>query len=115
VKGVAVDSTEYPSLGRLARLNAQLAVQAARVGAVVSGQLDQFERLFRAAAKHDWEAVDRVSRELATQPPSGDVNASLARTAGKVCEALRLDPTGAQASRPLAKLLDACRAAKRTS
>lgn len=110
-----MDSTDYPSLGRLARLNAQLAVQAARVGAVVDGQLDQFERLFRAAAKRDWSAVDRVSRELATQPFSPGVNASLARTAGKVCEALRLDPTGAQASRPLAMLLDACRAAKRGS
>lgn len=110
-----MDSTEYPSLGRLARLNAQLAVQASRVGAVVDGQLDQLERLFRAAASHDWEAVGRVSRELANVPLRGEVTASLARTAGKVCEALRLDPSGAAADRPLAKLIDACRAAKRSS
>jgi hypothetical protein len=107
-----VDTTDYPSLGRLARLNAQLAVQAMRVEAAVAAQLDGVERLFRAATRRDWDAVQRVSQELAAQPVSGD-NEALVRSAGKVCEALRLDPTGGHAARPLAKLLDVCRAAKR--
>jgi hypothetical protein len=106
-----VDTSEYPSLGRLARLNAQLAVQAARVEAVVAAQLDHIERLFRAATNHDWEAVGRVSRELASQPINAD-NSSLVQSAGKVCEALRMDPSGAKAGRPLARLLDACRTIK---
>jgi hypothetical protein len=109
-----LDSTDYPSLGRLARLNAQLAVQAARVDAVVASQLDSVERLFRAATNRDWEAVGRASRELAGQP-ADRANATLVQSASKVCEALRRDPTGAKALRPLAKLLDDCRAAKRTA
>jgi hypothetical protein len=109
-----VDANDYPSLGRLARLNAQLAVQAARVDAAVASQLDSVERLFRAATTRDWEAVGRASRELASQS-ANHTNATLVNSASKVCEALRLDPTGAKALRPLAKLLDACRAAKRTA
>jgi hypothetical protein len=107
-----VDASEYPSLGRLARLNAQLAVQAARVEAVVAAQLDAVERLFRAATNRDWDAVGRASRELASQPANRD-NSALVQSAGKLCEALRLDPSGSKAARPLAKLLDACRAAKK--
>jgi hypothetical protein len=109
-----LDSTDYPSLGRLARLNAQLAVQAARVDAAVAAQLDSVERLFRAATNRDWDAVGRASRELAGQPPNS-ANAALVQSASNVCEALRCDPTGAKAQRPLARLLDACRAAKRTA
>ncbi len=106
-----MDASDYPSLGRLARLNAQLAVQASRVEAVVATQLDGVERLFRAATNRDWDAVSRVSREIASQPISAETTA-IVESAGKLCEALRRDPSGSKAARPLAKLLGACRAAK---
>jgi hypothetical protein len=111
-EGQRVDTSEYPSLTRLAHLNAQLAVQSARVGAIVGPQLDSVERLFKAATNHDWATVARVSQDLARQPENA-ANATMVRSAGKVCEALRADPSGAKAARPLAKLLDACRAAKK--
>jgi hypothetical protein len=107
-----VDKSAYPSLGRLAQLNAQLAAQAARVEHAVAAHLDEIERLFRAATTRDWQAVDRASRELAAKPINGE-NAALVHSAGKVCEALRRDPSGAGAVRPLAKLLAACRAVKK--
>lgn len=106
-----MDATDYPSLGRLARMNAQLAAQSARVQAIVAAQLDEVERLFRAATNHDWEGVARASQELANKSPSGD-NTALIRSASKVCEALRRDPTGTKAAQPLAKLLTLCRTAK---
>jgi hypothetical protein len=108
-----VDTNDYPSLGRLAHLNAQLAVQGARVEAIVGGQLDNVERLFRAATNRDWATVARVSHVLASAP-ADRTNAALVRSAGKVCDALRSDPSGAKATRPLAKLLDACRATKKS-
>ena len=97
-KGRGVDTNEYPSLGRLARMNAQLAAQSARVEAIVAAQLDNVERLFRAATNHDWEAVARVSQDLARQP-AAIRDAAVMRSAGKVCEALRSDPSGAQGAR----------------
>jgi hypothetical protein len=102
---------DYPSLGRLAGLSAQLAAQAARVTAIVDNQLDQVERLFRAAVKPDWTEVASVAQQLASQARSPE-NAAVIRSAAKVRDALRTDPTGAKAARSLAKLLDACRAAK---
>jgi hypothetical protein len=104
---------DYPSLGRLATLSAQLAAQSARVTAIVDGQLDQVERLFRAAVKPDWQEVASAARELASQARSPE-NAAVVRTAAKVRDALRTDPTGAKAMRSLAKLLDVCRAAKQS-
>jgi hypothetical protein len=106
-----VDANDYPSLGRLARLNAQLAAQGARVQSIVASQLDEVERLFRAATSQDWEAVARASRELSQSTESTD--RAIVRSAGKVCEALRRDPSGTKARLPLAQLLDACRAAKK--
>lgn len=106
-----MDTTDHPSLGRLSILNAQLAVQNRRVDALVNAQLDHIERLFRAATSHDWQAVEKASRELAKQPAEGE-NAAVVRAAGQVCDALRLDATGAKASRPLAKLIYACRVVK---
>jgi hypothetical protein len=103
---------DYPSLGRLARLSAQLAAQSARVTAIVDGQLDQVERLFRAAVKPDWQEVASAVQHLASQPRSSE-NAAVIRSAAKVRDALRTDPTGVKAARSLAKLLDACRAARR--
>lgn len=108
-----MDLNDYPSLGRLARLSAQLAAQSARVTAIVDAQLDQVERLFRAAVKPDWQEIARAAGELAEQPRSSE-NSTVIRSAKKVCDALRADPTGAKAVRSLGKLLDACRSAKRS-
>ncbi len=69
-----MDTTDYPSLAQLSRLNAQLAVHCARVDAIINGQLDVVERLFRAATDRDWDAVARASQDLAH-------NLSTARTA----------------------------------
>jgi hypothetical protein len=111
-KAVGVDTTDHPSLGRLSHLNAQLAVQSRRIEALINAQLDHVERLFRAATSHDWPAVEQASRELAKQPPAGE-NAAVVRAASQLCDALRLDASGAKAARPLAKLIDACRTVKK--
>ncbi len=107
-----MDTNDYPSLGRLAHLNAQLAVQSRRVDAIVTAQLDSVERLFRAATTHDWQGVAQASRALANQPVEGG-NDDLVRAATQVCDALRTDVSGAKARRPLAKLIDACRLVKK--
>ena len=106
-----MDTTDYPSFDLLARMNAQLAANSARVDAIVSAQLDSVERLFRAATTRDWDAVARASDALARQAEATQ-NRALSRSARAVVEALRLDPTGTKASRPLSDLLSACRAAK---
>ena len=106
-----MDATDYPSLARLARASAQLAVHNLRVEAVVAAQLDDFERLFRAARSRDWEVVLRVSEALAARPRE-NFDTPVVRTARKVCQALGRDPTGEKAVRPLGELLTACRAAQ---
>jgi hypothetical protein len=107
-----MDTSHYPSLGQLARASAQLAVHNRRVEAVIDAQLDDFERLFRAAAERDWDAVLRVSEELASQLKES-LDESVVRTALEVCQALRRDPSGTRAQQPLGELLNACRTAKR--
>ena len=109
-----MDASDYPSLSRLARLNAQLAANSVRVSAIVNAQLDSVERLFRAATAHDWDAIARVSGDLAKQPVD-DHNSAVVRSAAKVCESLRRDPSGAKAAGRLATLLSACRTAKARS
>lgn len=109
-----MDTTDYPSLAQLSRLNAQLAMHCTRVDAVINGQLDVVERLFRAATDHDWEAVARASQDLALQPVNGE-NSAVVQTAWRVCEALRRDPSGGRAASKLAALLSACRATKTRS
>jgi len=106
-----MDLTEYPSLGRLAFFSAQLAGQNRQVEAAVDAQLDEVERLFRAVADRDWDAVLRVSEALSAQKMDR-ADKAVVRTAQMVCEALRRDPSGAKASRRVDKLLSACREAK---
>jgi hypothetical protein len=106
-----MDTTDYPSLSQLARLNAQLAMHCARVDALIGAQLDSVERLFRAATNLDWDGVARASHDLARQPIDGQNNA-VVQSAWRVCEALRRDPSGGKAQSRLATLLSACRAAK---
>lgn len=106
-----MDTSDYPSLAQLSRLNAQLAVHCSRIDAVINGQLDVVERLFRAATDHDWEAVARASQDLALQPVDSE-NTTIVQSAWRVCEALRRDPSGGKAGSKLAMLLSACRATK---
>ena len=106
-----MDTTDYPSLSQLARLNAQLAMHCARVDALINAQLDSVERLFRAATNLDWDAVARASHDLARQPADGE-NSAVVQSAWRVCEALRHDPSGQKAQSRLAALLSACRAVK---
>ena len=103
-----MDTTDYPSLGRLAVLNAQLARQNQFVSSVVDEQLDGVERLFRAAAVSDWSSVLTISEHLIArlQDPA---DAGVVRSAEQLCEQLRHDPSGAKVSVRLAELLSACR------
>jgi len=104
-----MDTSEYPSLAQIARLNAKLAVHCSRIDAVIDGQLDAVERLFRAAADHDWDAVSRASQQLAAQQVDGE-NSTVVQTAWRVFTSLRRDPTGSGSAGKLAALLSACRA-----
>lgn len=106
-----MDTSDYPSLAQLSRLNAQLAIHCARVDAVINGQLDVVERLFRAATEQDWDAVARASQALALEPVDAE-NSAVVQTAWRVYESLRRDPSGGKAASKLAALLAACRAKK---
>ncbi|BBO34777.1 hypothetical protein [Lacipirellula parvula] len=105
-----MDTTDYPSLGRLAVLNAQLARQNLFVSSIVDEQLDGVERLFRAAAVSDWQSVLTISEHLIArlQDPA---DAGVVRSAEQLCDQLRRDPdpSGAKVSVRLAELLSACR------
>jgi hypothetical protein len=106
-----MDLTEYPSLGRLASFNAQLLSQNWAVARIVEEQLDEAERLLRAARDRNWQAILRLSEELAEQAPDR-ADQAIVRSARKVRDALERDPSGVKASRPLGDLLAACRDAK---
>lgn len=106
-----MDTTDYPSLSRLARTNAQLFVDNLAISMVVEGQLDSVDRLFRAATNRDWEALLRLSEELASELQDR-ADKSMVKSARKLRDSLERDPSGARATRPLAELLAACREAK---
>ncbi len=108
-----MDATDYPSLGRLALFNAQLAAANGRVERLVDAQLDETERLFRAVADRDWDAVLRLSEQLAERLQSKDpVEKAVVRAARKARASLARDPSGVKATRQVGELLNACRAAK---
>ena len=106
-----MDTSDYPSLGLLARLNAQLLVHNQAVAAVVDAQLDDIERLFRAATQRDWQAVLKLGEQLVSNLEDR-ADKPMVRSARKVCNALHGDPSGAKAMRHLPELLAACREAK---
>ncbi len=109
-----MDATDYPSLARLAFFNAQLALHNRQVESVVDAQLDEVERLFRAAAQRDWDAVLRLSEQLAGQPaPKDRADKAVVRSARKVFAALKRDPSGVKATVKLGELLMACRESQR--
>ena len=106
-----MDTTDYPSLGRLAVINAQLSLQSRQVEAAVDRCLDGVERLFRAASLSDWPSVLRLSEELIAQLKD-PADTGVVRSAQQLCDLLRRDPSGANVSTRLAELLSACRAAR---
>ena len=106
-----MDTSDYPSLGFLARLNAQILVHNQAVACMVDAQLDDIERLFRAATQRDWAAVLKLGEQLASVLEDR-ADKPVVRTVRKVCNALRSDPSGAKAARHLPELLAACREAK---
>jgi hypothetical protein len=105
-----LDASDYPSLGFLARLNAQLLLYNQAVAGIVDAQLDDIERLFRAATQRDWATVLKLGERLVSLEDRAD--RPVVRSARKVCNALRGDPSGAKAVRHLPGLLSACREAK---
>lgn len=109
-----MDTTDYPSLGRLALINAQLARQNRAIENVVEEQLDHVERLFRAASISDWPAVLRIGEQLVAELQN-PADLPVVRSAQQLCDLLRRDPSGSKASMRLAELLSACRTAKRRS
>jgi hypothetical protein len=106
-----MDTTDYPSLGRLAALSAQLARQTRLVENVVDQQLDGVERLFRAAAISDWQSVLRIGEELVAQLQD-PADQPVVRSAQQLCDQLRREPSGSKVSVRLAELLSACRSAR---
>lgn len=108
-----MDATEYPSLGRLALFNAQLAAHNRQVERIVDAQLDETERLFRAVAQRDWDAVLRLSEQLAGRPrPQAQADKAVVKAARKAFTSLQRDPSGARSARQVGELLNACRQAK---
>jgi hypothetical protein len=106
-----MDTTAYPSLGRLAAINAQLRVNNQQVNAAVDTQLDDVERLLRAARARDWQTVLQLSEELIAQPKDR-ADKAVVRSARKVRDALQRDPSGVKAASSIGTLLAACREAK---
>jgi hypothetical protein len=106
-----MDTTAYPSLGRLAVINAQLRANNQLVGAAIEAQLDDGERLLRAATSRDWQAVLKLSEELVALPKDR-ADKAVVRSARKVRDALQRDPSGVNAARSIGHLLAACRDAK---
>jgi hypothetical protein len=106
-----MDTSAYPSLGRLALINAQLRANNLEVAAAVETQLDDGERLLRAATARDWDSVLQLSEELVAQPKDR-ADKAVVRSARKVRDALQRDPTGVKAARAVGDLLAECRDAK---
>ena len=107
-----MDTHDYPSLPNLAQLHARLAANSRRVEAIVDEQLAGIERLLSATIAEDWQAVAEASTYLANQNPD-DIGADVIREARTVCEELSAAPLTASKPKHIAKLLAACRAARK--
>jgi hypothetical protein len=109
-----MDTSEYPSLPKLAQAHARLAAQSRRVEQVVDTHLDGIELLFHAATSGDWEAIALAARRLARQDPAR-LGEEVPRQARLVCEELAQTRARNRPPKHLASLLAACRLARRTS
>jgi hypothetical protein len=106
-----MDTTDYPSLPNLARMNARLAIDARRVEQVVEQQLDFIERLFQATIAEDWLGVASVTRILANLRPE-EASPEVIDEARKLYQELIHDATGLKHPKHLTGLLEACRAVR---
>ena len=107
-----MDTTDYPSLSRLAVLHVQLAADARRAKAIVESMMDSIERLLAAEAAQDWHSLVVATRELAKLDPNTG-NDEIVRQARHVCEELRAPhKTRGQMPTHLPQLLAACRAVR---
>ena len=109
-----MDTSDYPSLPNLNQIHARLAANSRRVEEVIDSQLDGIERLFTATIAQDWDAVAEASQFLAELQPE-DVSLDVVREARHVYEELSHADKGAKQPKHLAKLLDACRVARKAN
>ncbi len=107
------DTSGYPSLPNLGRIQVKLATNSCRVEKIVDGQLCSLERLLKATANENWSLVEEVSQLLATRPNEGE-EGNLARTASMVFNELQEGPPGPHGPVHLDKLLAECRAAQQS-
>jgi len=103
-----MDTSDYPSLPNLSRLHSRLARDGRRVEQIVDGHLDNVERLFRASTIGDWDAVAKVSGQLAALKPHQASN-DVVHKAKLVSDELQGLPSGTRKPKHLADLLAACR------
>lgn len=105
-----MESDGYPSWARLSALHMQLAANNRRIEAVVDSQLENFEQLFQASLRGDWQNLSKTVDHFATSQDE-PVDAEVLYQARHV--SLELDGSVSRAAPPrhLANLLHACRAA----
>ncbi len=106
-----MDTTDYPSLPKLAKMHARLAVDSRRVENTMDAQLDGIGRLLSACDAEDWQAVAHISEYLAKLTPDLE-NAQVVHTARQLCDNLRREEAQQTAPKHLDKLLAACRAVR---
>lgn len=109
-----MDTTDYPSLPRLASMHVRLAADSRRVEEIVDQQLDAIERLFRATVSEDWAGVASATRMLAGKKPD-EVGAEVVNQAKQVYEELIHSASSMTPPKHLSGLLDACRRRSRES
>lgn len=107
-----MDTSDYPSLPRLNRLNAQLSANSRRVEEVIDSQLDRIEQLFLAAISEDWTKVEEVARYLAALEPDV-LGEHVVREARQVLDELTANESRAQEPKHLGDLLMACRSVRK--
>lgn len=108
-----MDTSKYPSLPKLAKMHARLAVDSRRVENVMDDHLDGIDRLLSACEAEDWPAVAHISEYLSNLTPDQE-NTKVVHTARQLCDELsRREGAGQTAPKHLDKLLDACRAVRK--
>ncbi len=108
-----MDTSDYPSLPKLAKMHARLAVDSRRVESLIDAQLDGIGRLLSASEAEDWQAVAHISEYLSKLTPDQE-NAKVVRTARQLCDELsRTEKAQQTAPKHLGSLLAACRAVRR--
>jgi len=108
-----MDTSDYPSLPKLAKMHARLAADSRRVENAMDAQLDGIGRLLSACDAEDWQAVTHISEYLSKLTPDQE-NAQVVHTARQLCDELsRREDAQQTAPKHLDKLLAACRAVRK--